>query len=457
LFLAPQSVAFVGIPRKSGPGALNPVDNLRNWGYEGRIQLVHPQAREVAGIRTVNDVALLEPPIDLAVISTPRETIPAIVGDCGRKGVRALIVTNQGFAEADSRGAELQQAMLEEAGKSGARVLGPNTLGVYNAFDRFTSSFMPHDRTEAPVGLVCQSGVFFVGARILTGDVGLGVDIANACDIDLTDALQWLGNDNRISVIAGHAEALSGGERFLRATAEIAGRKPIVFLKTGRSPEGARAAASHSGSMTGEDRVADAVLRKAGVIRVDETQEMFEMIRAFMRLPPMRGRATAVVTLTGAGGIILADAMETYGLKIAGMSDSSLRRIRAMSPEWMPINNPIDIWPATMKHGMRNVYRMVLEDALRDPGVNAAICVALGLRPSEAERLGVVDLIQELSVQYDKPILVWLYGPEAAEAAAALERRGRSMAVHSLERAVRILSRMASYHQWKIRNVVSNR
>lgn len=449
LFLAPRSVVFVGVPRKSGPGSFNPVDHLRQWGYQGEIHLVHPHVREIAGLPVLESVSSMDKPADLAVISTPRETVPGVVEECTKKGIRALIVTNQGFSEADAKGRELQQAMVKEAERYGARIMGPNTLGAINAFDRFTTSFMPLEREELPVGLVCQSGVFFVGSPQLIGGVGVGVDLGNSCDVDLVDAIEWLGSDTRLRCLAVHAEEVSGGRRFFSAAREVSIRIPVVLLKTGRSPEGARAASSHSGSMAGEDAIVDAAARKAGLIRVHETEDVIDLMRGFLRLPPMRGGKVAIVTLTGAGGIILLDTLHECGLETATLSDDTLRRLRELSPPWMPLGNPVDIWPALMKHGMQRVYKLVLEDVLRDPEVDGVLCVALGVAPAEQAHLTATEVIQECSEKADKPVVVWFYGSHGQEAQAQVEKHGRALAVPSLERGVRLLARMAWYERWK--------
>ncbi len=449
LFLTPRSVAFIGVPRKSGPGWLNPVDNLKNWGYEGAIHLVHPHVSEIAGLKTVKRISRVEAPVDLAVVSTPRETIPGIVEECAQRAIRAVVVTNQGFAEADQRGAELERDMIRAARTGGVRILGPNTLGVSNAFDRFNSSFMPLHREELPIGLICQSGVFFVGASHLVGGMGLAVDLGNACDLDLTDALEWLGCDSRLKVIALHAETVSGGRRFLEAASEVSKHVPVVALKTGRSPEGARAAASHTGAMAAEDRLVEVVLRKAGILRVTDTDEMVDLVKGFVRLPPMRGPRVAVVTLTGAGGIIVLDAMQAAGLQPAQLDRGTLDSIQGLSPPWMNLTNPTDLWPAVMKHGMKTAYATALRDALEDPGVDGVLCLALALEPADQARLSAIDVIRELSEESSKPVLAWLYGPQRNRARDELEQEGRALAVPSLERGVRLLGRMAQYEQWR--------
>jgi acetate---CoA ligase (ADP-forming) len=449
LFLSPRSVVFIGVPRKTGPGALNPVDNLRKWGYEGHINLVHPHVREIAGIPVLTSVSELNGGADLAVISTPRETTPAIVGQCGQKGIKAAIVTNQGFAEADERGKELQREMLGEAGKFGMRILGPNTLGVSNAFHRFNSSFMPLNREEVPIGIICQSGVFFVAVNQLVGGMGLGIDVGNACDVNITDALEWLGDDERIRVIAIHAEEIQDGSRFMTVAERVCRRIPVVAMKTGRSQEGAKAAASHSGSLAADDRIVAAAFQKAGVLRINETQDQVDLVRGFLRLPPMKGPRVAVVTLTGAGGIILLDAMSMHGLEAAKISQGTVDGIQRLSPDWMSLTNPVDVWPAVMKHGMRKAYSTALRDVLADPNVNGVLCVALGLAQAEQQHLGAEEVIRQLSEEFDKPVVVWIYGPEAAETVSRLERSGRALAVPSLERGARVLAAMARYEKWK--------
>lgn len=449
LFLSPASVAFIGLPRRSGPGSLNPVDNLMRWGYKGRLHLVHPHVREIAGLQTVKSIASVNESVDLAVVSTPRETVPRIIRECAQKGIRAVIVTNQGFVEADSKGGELQKQIVEEARRGDLRVMGPNTLGVSNAFDCFTSSFMPAERNETPVGMICQSGVFFVGAANLLGGMGMGVDLGNACDLGFLEPLEWLGLDPRLKLIALHAEAFTGGARLLEVAGKVSRRLPVVALKTGRSPAGAKAATTHSGSMAGEDRIVDAAMLKTGMIRVDETEDMLDLVRGFVRLPRMLGRRIAVVTLTGAGGIILLDAMDACGATPAAVSADAVKRVQDLSPSWMPIGNPVDIWPALMKHGMQKVCRIALQDALRDLSVDGVICVALALEPPDHDHFSAIGVIQEVSLKFDKPIVVWCYGPRFLETAALLEEHGRAMAISSLERGVRLLARMARYEQWK--------
>jgi len=449
LFLSPRSVVFVGVSRNTGPGALNPVENLRAWGYKGDIHIVHPHATHIAGVETVPSVSKLNNPVDLAVIATPRGTIPEIVRECTEKRIKALIVTNQGFSDADAKGKELQRQIVKTALSGGTRILGPNTLGVSNAFDGFMSSFMPLERQELPIGVVCQSGVFFVGSSQFTGGMGIGIDIGNGCDLGLVESVAWLGYDNRIKVLVIHAEGISEGKRFVDLAKDVSLRIPIIALKTGRTPWGAKAALSHSGAMAGEDRIFDAVAHKAGILRVDETQELRDLVWGFLRLPPMRGRRIAVVTLTGAAGIMLLDAMYSRGLAPAGLSNDALKTLQDLSPPWMPISNPMDIWPALMKNGMQKVYGIALREALADPDVDGVLCVALGLDRDHQRFFSSVEEIQRWSMEASKPIVVWVYGSHADEIRIRMHEHGRAMTVPTLEGGVKLLSKMAQYEAWR--------
>jgi acetyltransferase len=201
--------------------------------------------------------------------------------------------------------------------------------------------------------------------------------------------------------------------------------------------------------MAADDRIVAAAFKKAGVIRVRETQDMSDLVRAFVRLPAMKGPRVAVVTLSGAGGIILLDTMEAHGLQPAQFQQGTLEGIQRLSPDWMPIGNPVDIWAAIMKNGIRKAYDTALRDVLSDPTVDGVICLALGLEDSEQQHLGAEEVIGQISEEFEKPIVVWVYGSQTDKALQNLECRGRALTVPTLEGAVRVLSGMLRYNSWK--------
>lgn len=440
-FLDPGSVAVVGASRKTGKGSFNVVERMIEFGFEGMLYPVNPSAREIMGLKAYKQLSDIEDRVDLAVISIPREHIPGTVEECARKGITGAIIIPQGFADADEIGKNLQNQLTQISRHKGIRILGPNTLGVINAYSGFSTSFVPHKREKMPVGVICQSGMFFVGSAVFTGVMGKGIDIGNGCDLDFADALEYFGDDNDIEVIFTHIEGMSQGRRFFQIAQRVARRKPIIALKAARSTEGAKAALSHSGVLVGRPEVFEAAFQQAGITTARESQEVKDFTRAFLRLGAMEGNRIGVVSFTGAGGILLIDALEQNGLRLAELSPHTIERVQALSPAWMSIRNPVDIWPALMKHGMHEVYRVALTGLLQDHGVDGIICLAIAPDlPAQAD-LNVTEVIGETAAIHGrKPVVSWLYGPNQQGISKTLEASSSVLSFPSLFRASRTLS-----------------
>jgi len=449
LFMNPRSVAIIGASRKSGPGSFNLIENMRAFGYTGKIFPVNPQADEILGLKAYKDIRDIPEPVNIAILNTPRELIPRIIEDCANAGIPGVIVVPQGFADADEEGQRLQQQLSQLAQDKGIRIMGPNTLGVQDSFSGFTSSFMPLVRETAPVGVICQSGVFFFGAAVFSGLLGQGIDLANACDLDLADALDYFGEDDRIRVIFAHVEGLKDGRRFLETAERVARLKPVITLKTGKSAQGARAAASHSGSMVGDYQVFEAAMEKAGVIAARDPEEVQDYTRAFLNLPPLKGKRIGVITFTGAGGIILIDALLECGLKLADPAPETIQRIKDLSPPWMPLGNPLDIWPALMKNGLEFTYKIALEGLLADPGVDGVVCIATAPFLPDHSFLDASSVILETAATFpDKPVAVWLYGPNQPAFNEKFNRSGKILALPTLPRVAKTLAALHQRYQF---------
>lgn len=435
-FLEPKSVAFIGISRKSGPGSFNIMENMIRYGYQGKIFPVNPKALNILGRTVYPSITSVKEKVDLAVISAPRENTLTIVQDCVDAGIKAVIIVNQGYADADEEGKKIQQEIVAAARRGGMRVLGPNTLGVLNNFNCFTTSFMPVVKERSSVGLICQSGILFVGAKQFTGTIGKGIDIGNACDIGFYDALEYFGQDPDIKIIAIHMEGLSQARDFISLAGRVAGEKPIIIFKTGSSEKGAVSAMTHSGSMAGNYHVYKAALEQAGVIFLEEDGTMFHAVKTLSSLPLMKGKKVAVITFSGAAGIMISDALERHGLSLSPLAPQTIRAVAELSPEWMPLGNPLDIWPAVMKHGAGKVYAIALRAVLNDPNVDGIICVAIAPMMPEFSFLDVSDsLSMVLEEAPRKPVAAWLYGPNPLDRSKAFESRGRIMTYPSLELA----------------------
>ncbi|MBU0515726.1 MAG: CoA-binding protein [Proteobacteria bacterium] len=440
-FLEPASVALIGVSRRSGPGSYNLMENMLEYGFPGKIIPINPQADEILGVKAWPNVQAAAQPIDLAVISLPRDLVLTSVAECVAAGVKAIIVVTQGFGDADARGRELQAEMVALARQNGARILGPNTLGVVNNFNRLTTSFMPLVREKSPVGLICQSGVFFVGADNFSGQIGKGIDLGNACDVGFCEALEYLGDDPDIKIIAVHMEGLERTRDFLSLAARVSRTKPVLVYKTGKSETGARAVASHTGSLAGHYRIYEAALRQAGVLFLDEDWQMGEAVRTLLNQPPMPGDRVAVITVTGAGGIMASDALEKYGLCPATLADATIKAVADLSPEWMPLGNPLDLWPAVMRHGLREVYPVALTAVLDDPGVDSVLMMSIAPDLPRFEFLDVSEGVnQALPREKSKPVVAWLYGPNRGQVGRRFEQEDKILVYQSIERAAWSLS-----------------
>ena len=442
-FMDPKSVALIGISRKSGPGSFNLMEIMSDFGYSGEIYPVNPNAGEILGKRAYPSVTAVKKKIDLAVITSPRKTTLSILQDCVAANIKAAIVVNQGFNDADRRGQQLQQQMAEMAAREGIRILGPNTLGVINSFAGFTTSFMPVTKQRVGVGLICQSGIHFVGPTKFSGMIGKGVDLGNSCDIGFYDALKYFAEDPDIQVIAIHMEGLNQGKDFLSLAARVVKEKPIVVHKSGRSEIGAKAAMSHTGSLAGNYKLLQAALKQTGITFLEEGGQMPYAVKSLQNLPPMKGNRVAVITYSGGAGIMISDGLEKHGLRLASLGSEVIDQVAALSPGWMPLSNPLDIWPAVMMHGARKVYSVALKAVLKDPHVDGIICVAIAPLP-EFSFLNVSEALNDVieTSPAEKPVIGWIYGPNATEVQMQFESKNRIMIYPTLELATQALSWM---------------
>ena len=425
LFFEPRSVVLIGTSRQTGPGAYNNLEMLLSYGYSRHIYLLHPKVPEILGYKTYPTAADLPEVPDLAVISLGRDRVVRAVKECVEHGIKRLVVISQGFADADDRGAELQGELVDLARQHGARILGPNTMGVLNPFFGFTTAFIdvPRDPSPVPLTMVAQSGAFQVGAGSFTGRMGKAIDIGNAADVDMVDILEYLETDPQTRIIVLHLEGIKRGRQFLTTAARINRTKPIIALKTGRSVAGARAAMSHTGSLVGEDAVVDLALAQAGIIRVRNLVEMLAVSRAFLHFRPMAGPRLGVVTATGAFGIIAADCCEDYGLELAPCPEA-LSKMEEERISWHKLHNPVDLWPLGMVTGsFTGVFQRSLALLLQDDRVDAALGLApvfVSPRHADLDIPGAVGKIQKHNPQH-KPLAILFYGDQEAMEAQTRE------------------------------------
>jgi acetyltransferase len=448
VFLNPQSVALIGVSQRTGKGAFNIMENIVNYGFKGKIYPVHPRADEILGVKTFRRVEDLPEGVELGIIAIPREGVPAIVSSCARKGVKGLIIVTQGFADADAKGKELQSQIDSVVKEKGIRIIGPNTLGVDNPFSHFGAFFVPLMRREkVPTAFVSQTGAFVQPAYALA-PLGKGIDLGNACDISFADVLEYLEDDEDTKIITLYIEGVKDGRRFIETARRVASKKPILALKAGRSAKGAEKTTSHSGSLAGQDEVCDAAFKQAGIVRISDFDEQQDYVKAFLKLPPLKGHSIGVVTISGAAGVMATDSLEFYGLQLSELSNETKESLQRLSPDWMSIDNPMDVWVASMSHGYKDVMRATMSAILSDLKVDGIVIYNNCPEPLEEGFFNIAPEIEQLtSTGVDKPIAIVAYGAYGEALANELEKNPKVVTFPTISRAVRALSFLRRYNE----------
>jgi acetyltransferase len=364
----------------------------------------------------------------------------------------AAIIVTQGFADADDEGNRLQKEIVSLAKDYGIRILGPNSLGVANAFSGFTSSFLEVSNEKIPIGLIAQSGLFMMGHHILKNvhaGFGMGMDLGNACDINFSDVLGYYENEDNVRVIQIHMEALGDGKEFLQTATRVSSKKPIIALKSGKTKSGEKAVISHSGAAAGEGEVYNAAFKKAGIVTAKNSEELRLLSKAFLTYPPIKGKRVAIMSNSGAACILSIDAMEEAGLRLAEFSGSTAEALKELFPQWMDVANPLDIWIAVSSNFHVN-YPKILEYILRDNNVDAVLCINPFFTLPKHEEYNSSVHTRELAKKYpEKPILCWGYGLDVEGFSEEIEKDGTAMVFPSLEAAAGTLKKLNQYEIYR--------
>ena len=385
-FFEPGSVAIIGASRSPGKGGFNIVENLVRLGYRGKIYPINLQASQILGFPAYASLQDTPETPELAIIVLPPDLVPGSLAECASRGIKAVVIESAGFGEMDESGARAQAEIARLAKSAGVRVMGPNSVGTMNPYARFDTSlgrlnelFLPKgDIREGTVGFVGQTGLFTgVFLPLINEDLGISkvACLGNKCDVDECDVLEYLGADPATRVIAMYLEDVKDGQRFLDLSRRIVRDKPIIALKSAVTEGGARASATHTAAIAGEDRVYDAALRQAGIIRVNSFSQLWETARAFVYAPLPAGDRVAIINLAGSGCVITVDALVRHGLRVAELAPATAARIKTVYPDWWRVRSPIDVWTAMEASGFEAAYTTVTRAALEDEGVDAAVVI----------------------------------------------------------------------------------
>lgn len=445
-FFAPESIAVVGASDKPLKAGAVMVKNLRRLGYAGAVVPINPRLSELHGFRCYPSLEAVPGAVETAVFAVPRQAVPEELRKAARKGVRAVVVASAGFADAgDEQGRALDDEIRRIRDGAGFRLMGPNSIGTFSPAIGFTTSITTLEpMAPGPVAVFGQSGMFASGfARELASEERFGVSriacLGNKLDIAEPDVLEWLRADSETHVAGMYFEGVRDGAAFRRAAARLSRQKPLVALKSGKSELGRAAAAGHTGTMAGEDAVFAGLLRQLGVERARDFEDFFDLLEGFARLPLPAGDRVGVVSITGVGCVLWADAAAEEGLRPAALSPQTLARTREVFPDWAPVRNPVDMWSAIERCGVEKAYRVLAEALLDDPGVDALLCIFTLIPESDFDAGSLFAKLRQR--RSEKPLLACLFGGDAER---ALEfRRGLRRAgvpvFASPARAMRVL------------------
>ena len=443
--LKPKSIAVVGASRQKDTIGYQILSNLVTWGFNGLVYPVNPHAAQIHSIKCWPSVAAIPEPVDLAVIVVPKQLVLGVVDECGRKGVKGLVVITAGFAEVGGDGVERERALLALVRRHGMRMVGPNCMGVLNTDPAVSmlATFAPRMPRHGPVAIVSQSGA--LGQSILDygEELGIGiyqfVSVGNKPDISGNDLLEYWADDPNCRAILMYLESFGNPRRFAELARAITRKKPIFVVKAGRTAAGARAASSHTAALAGTDLAADVLMAQCGVVRAQTVEELFDYAMAFPRLPLPKGNRVAIVSNAGGPAIILADACESNGLAIPELAPQTQAAIRARVAEEAAVRNPVDLIASARADAYREVIRLVQQDPSVD-AIIASFIPPLGMQARDVARAirdahqarpdlpliavmlgkkGVPDAMEEL---VEAGIPAYVFPESAARALAALNR-----------------------------------
>ena len=452
-FFRPRSVAVIGASRERGTIGAELLHNLLSFGFNGPVLPVNARATVVQSIVAYPTVEAAPGPVDLAVISVPRDMVLDVAEACGRKGVRALVVISSGFAEIGAEGVVRQEALLRTCREFGMRLIGPNCMGILNTEDgvRLNATFAPAPPPPGRVAFMSQSGALGLSIIDHASALGLGlstfVSVGNKADISGNDLIRYWEQDPHTDVILLYLESFGNPRKFSRIARRVARAKPIVAVKSGRSAAGARASGSHTGALlAASDVTVDALFRQTGVIRTDRLEEMFDVAALLASQPLPKGRRVGILTNAGGPGILCADACEAQGLEIPALSDGTQAALRAVLPLEASVGNPVDM----IASASADQYREAMGIIGRDPRVDALVVIFIPPLVTKPEDVARAIVAGAREFAGSKPVLtVFMQARGVPDELRSSELRLPSYAFP--EDAATALAQVARYAEWRAR------
>ncbi|HEY3342365.1 MAG TPA: bifunctional acetate--CoA ligase family protein/GNAT family N-acetyltransferase [Anaerolineae bacterium] len=418
---SPKSVAVIGATERAGSVGRTILWNLISTPFGGTVYPVNPTRPSILGIKAYKSIKDIPEQVDLAVIVTPATSVPGIISDCADIGVKGAIVISAGFKETGPKGAELEQLLMEQARRGGIRIVGPNCLGVMNPITGVNATFANSMARPGNIGFISQSGALCTAVLDWSFSENVGfsafVSIGSMLDVGWGDLIYYLGDDPHTQAIVIYMESIGDARGFLSAAREVALVKPIIVIKPGRTAGAARAAASHTGSLTGSDEVLDAAFRRSGVLRVNDIADLFHMAEVLAKQPRPKGPRLTIVTNAGGPGVLATDALITEGGELTEISPEAMQAYNEFLPATWSHNNPIDI----IGDAEPERYAKALETAAHDANSDGMLVI---LTPqSMTDPTKTAEALKPYAHIEGKPVLAsWMGGPMVAAGQEILNR-----------------------------------
>jgi acyl-CoA synthetase (NDP forming) len=430
-FFEPRSVAIIGASAERHKAGNDVIRNILANGFGGTLYLVNPKGGEILGIKVHRSILDLPDGVDLAVIILQAKANPKAIRECAVKGIKAAVLAAGGFSEVDQEGDSLQKDLIDAISQTGVRVIGPNTSGHTSTPHQFTSSFFPLGKIpRGRISYIAQTGNFATHTMryIMTGEhfgVARVVGLGNKIDLDESDALQYLSEDPETTAIGVYLESFKRPRRFFEIAQQVTRRKPIILLKGGSTHKGARAAVAHTAALASDDRILDGALKQAGIVRVYDYSDLLLAAKAVAAMPIPRGNRVSFLAPSGAMLVVLTDICEQrFGLEVPSLEEKTRLRLKEMSPSYIRMRNPVDIWPAASLHGVEFAYGEAMDAVLNDPNIDTVVPV---LMLTDETGIPSLDFIVQMARKFpQKPIYVTFSGEKKHmdTSKAYLEARG---------------------------------
>jgi len=447
----PQSIAVIGASSRKGTLSFELVNNLINFGYKGCIYPVNPNAHSVHSIKAYPDVNVIKDSIDLAVIMVPKEKVLEALDSCHKKKIRSVVVITAGFKETGKEGKLLESSLIKKIKKYKMRLVGPNCMGLINTHPevRLNCTFVQGNPIAGGIGFISQSGA--LGAAILRtvqqNDIGLAqfISIGNKADISGNTVLEYWWHNDDIKVITLYLESFGNPRLFMELTREITKTKPVIVIKSARTKAGMKAASSHTGALASSDAVANAFIEQSGVIRVNTTDEMFDIARAFDMTNIPKGNRIGILTNAGGPAILAVDESANCGLEVPELSKKTQAALKKISPPEGSVYNPVDILPPADGATYAKAAGLMLKDENID-----SLIVIVG-PPLMLDTLEIAKATCEEVKNTEKTVMLVMMSQDDV-----IPKLKEILPVHPPiyrfpENAARAISKMAAYKKWKER------